>query len=358
MREIRVLIIDDAAAERRLIAEALTAVPGLAVVGAAANGRIGMEMIRVVRPDVVVLDLEMPEMDGFQVLASLRATDPGLPVVVFSGAPRRRAMATLDALALGGVDYVAKPSGGQGGPGAAMRTIVAEMLPRIKALGASATPTASRGDDARHPARADPATRGLQVVVVGASTGGPDALASLLGAIPGDFPAPILVVQHMPPHFIGPLARRLDARSALSVAEAVDGQVVAPGQVAIAPGERHLVVRRRGRDVLAATETGPPENSCRPAADVLFRSAARQFGPAALGIVLTGMGQDGLHGSVEIGQAGGQILAQDQASSVVWGMPGHVARAGLADRLLPPDRLGAEIARRARCVATTGQPPG
>ena len=350
MREIRVLIIDDAAAERRMIAEALACVPGLAVVGSAANGRIGMKMISTVKPDVVVLDLEMPEMDGFQVLATLRAIDPELPVVVFSGSSRRRAMATLDTLAMGTIDYVAKPSS-IGGVGSTIRSIVEEMSARIKALGAPAT----RGV-AWCPEPSEPATRVLQVVVLGISTGGPDALEALLTAIPRDFMVPMLIVQHMPPQFIGQLARRLDTRSALAVTEAVDGQVVAPGQAVLAPGEHHLVVRKRGVEVLVATQQGPPENSCRPAADVLFRSAARQFGAGTLGVVMTGMGQDGLLGAGEIRQAGGRVLAQDQASSVVWGMPGHVARAGLADQVLPPPLLAAEIARWGRIKPLPGDP--
>lgn len=360
MREIRVLIIDDAAAERRLIAQALATVPGLSVVGSAANGRIGMEMIPVVRPDVVVLDLEMPEMDGYQVLASLRATDPGLPVVIFSGSPRRRAMATLEALALGAIDYVAKPSS-IGGAGSALRSLVEAMSPRIKALGSrtgSTTAPSSSGEVvARPPAPADAGSRGVAVVVIGVSTGGPDALAALLSSIPGDCPVPILIVQHMPAEFIAPLARRLDERSALSVAEAVDGQVVAPGRAVLAPGDRHLVALRRGGEVLVTTRSGPPENSCRPSVDVLFRSAAGQFGAGTLGVVLTGMGQDGLLGAGEIRRAGGQILAQDRVSSVVWGMPGHVARTGLADGVLPLADIAAEIIRRGRCRASPGRPP-
>ena len=353
MRAIRVLIIDDAAAERRLLAEALRADPGLAVVGSAANGRIGLEMIPVVNPDVVVLDLEMPEMDGYQVLASLRATDPRLPVVIFSGSSQRRAQATLNALALGAIEFIAKPSS-LDGTGQALRAVVEAMSPRIKALGANA----SRDAPAAQPPRpTDRARRALQVVVVGISTGGPDALTALLAAIPGDFPTPILIVLHMPLPFIGPLARRLDARSALRVTEAVNGQVVAPGQAVIAPGERHLVVRRRGPEVLAETHPGPPENSCCPAADVLFRSAAHEFGAGALGVVMTGMGQDGLLGAREIRQAGGQVLAQDRASSVVWGMPGHVVQAGLADEVVALDRLAAEISRRGMGKSMHDCPP-
>ena len=352
MRPIRVLIIDDAAAERRLLAEALASVPGLTVVGTAANGRIGLEMIPQVDPDVVVLDLEMPEMDGYQVLTSLRATNPQLPVLIFSGTSSRRATAMFAALALGQIDHVVKPSS-LAGSGTTLRSVVAEMSPRIKALGAN--PSWSRSPGRLPASSPDRSGRVVQLVVVGVSTGGPDALTALLSAIPADLPAPILIVQHMPLLFVGGLARRLDTRSALAVTEAVDGQVVAPGQAVLAPGERHLAIQKRGAEILSTTHRGPPENSCCPAVDVLFRSAAEQFGAGTLGVVLTGMGQDGLVGARAIRQAGGQVLAQDEASSVVWGMPGHVVQAGLADQVLPLDCLANEITRRCRGETLRGR---
>ena len=348
MSEIRVLIIDDAVAARRLVADAIAGDPELSVVGSAANGRIGLAMIGTLHPDVVVLDLEMPEMDGFEVLRALRRAHPRLPVFIFSVSARLGTPAALDALALGADDYMTKPSC-QDGPDSASRMIAEQLAPRLKSLAASAG-RASAGPQVpdSSPRSGEQAARAPEIVVIGVSTGGPEALGIFLPAIPADFPAPILIVQHMPPQFTGPLARRLDARSALAVVEAEDGQAVLPGQAVIAPGGRHLVARRLKDQVRVATHRGPPENSCRPSADVLFRSAAEAFGPGTLGVVMTGMGQDGLLGSAEIRRSGGRLLAQDEPSSVVWGMPGHVTRAGLADQVLPLDRLAAELVRLAR----------
>lgn len=352
MRKTRVLIIDDAVAVRRLVSMALAADPELEVAGVAASGRIGLAMISQVRPDVLVLDLVMPGMDGLQVLESVRASHPSLPVVVFSVLTHRGATATLDALALGAKDYLPKPTNA-GGSDSAVRMIREQLAPKLKALGGltarDADPVPVGASGVRRP---DAGSRRPEIVAVGVSTGGPDALASLLPRLPGDFPVPLLIVQHMPPIFTAQLAARLNARSSIAVSEAVPGQAVLPGHAVLARGGWHLVAERHGAEVRVATHQGPPENSCRPAADVLFRSVAMLFGPAALGVVMTGMGQDGLCGSREIRRAGGQILAQDEPSSVVWGMPGHVVRAGLADLVLPLDRLADELVRRAQ-----GNPP-
>jgi two-component system chemotaxis response regulator CheB len=314
----------------------------------AANGRIGVAMIGQVNPDVVVLDLEMPEMDGLQALASIRATYPRLPVIIFSALTHRGAAATFEALALGANDYVTKPTS-LAGPGSAERMIREQLAPKLKVFGGQTALAPDRPPPAvAVRARPEPAARRPEVVAIGISTGGPNALAALLPRLPADFPAPVLIVQHMPPIFTRMLAARLDAASAIGVSEAVTGQVVRPGEAVLAPGEWHLVAERRGSEVRVATHQEPPENSCRPAVDVLFRSVARVFGAAALGVVMTGMGQDGRRGSEEIRLVGGQILAQDEQSSVVWGMPGAIARAGLADRILPLDELAAEIIRRVR----------
>ncbi len=354
MGDIRVLIIDDAVAVRRLLADGLGRVPGLEVVGSAANGRIGLAMTSTVRPDVVVLDLEMPGMDGFEVLRSLRAAHPKLPVIVFSVATLRGSAATLDALALGAADYVTKPSS-LDGAGGTPRLIAEELSAKLKALGATRQ-AASIGDSAPSVAPGRPFRR-PSIVVIGVSTGGPEALTTLLPALPETFPIPIVIVQHMPAAFTPLLASRLDSRSALQVAEAVEGQVVRPGQAVIAPGGRHLVACRRGFEVIVSTHRGPPENSCRPAVDVLFRSSAQHFADGTLAIVMTGMGQDGLLGAEEIRRVGGQVLVQDRETSVIWGMPGYVARAGLADRILPLNELAAEIVARAEPAPQRHRPP-
>jgi two-component system chemotaxis response regulator CheB len=276
----------------------------------------------------------------------IRVEYPHLPVIVFSALTHRGATATLDALTLGANDYVTKPTSADG-RGSAARMILEQLAPKLKLFGRHTDGAKARpptvSPDQRGPG---PGARRPEIVAFGVSTGGPNALASLLPRLPADLAAPILIVQHMPPMFTRLLAERLNARSAIAVSEAVTGQVVRPGQAVLAPGEWHLVAERQGDEVRVATHQEPPENSCRPAADVLFRSIARAFGPAALGVVMTGMGQDGLRGAEEIRAAGGQILAQDEESSVVWGMPGAVVRAGLADRVLPLDQLAAEIVGR------------
>lgn len=357
MPSIRVLVVDDSVVVRRLVTDSLQVDPELVVVAAAANGRIALARLPQANPDVVVLDVEMPELDGLETLTALRATHPKLPVIMFSTLTERGAAATLEALSRGASDYVTKPSN-VGGVQEAMARIRDELIPKIKQLcGRAPVPAAPRLRAARPAAagvqRPDRARRSgppppVELLAVGVSTGGPAALERLFGALPGDLGVPVVVVQHMPPVFTDMLARRLDTRSALQVAEAAAGAVVAPNQAWIAPGDFHLVVERDGATAVLRTTTDPPENSCRPAVDVLFRSAARAYGAGVLAVVMTGMGQDGLRGAEQVVEAGGTVLAQDEASSVVWGMPGYVAGAGLADQVLPLDQLASAIVRRVR----------
>jgi len=353
MRKIRVFIIDDAAAMRRLIAEALAADAELEIAGSAENGRVALDRIPHARPDVLVLDLEMPVMGGLEMLAELRRAHPRLPVIVFSSDSRPGAEATLDALWLGAGDYVTKSQAHS--PAQAVRHIHAELVPRIKALCASRTPqpaperthpAAARA--AAHPPRSREARRAtVQLLAIGASTGGPNALGTLLPELGAEFPVPIVIVQHMPPLFTRFLAERLSAKGGLPVREAVDGDALAPGYAWIAPGDFHMRLESTGTSVRVRLDRGPQVNSCRPSVDTLFTSVAEVFGAGALAVILTGMGQDGLKGCERIVTAGGRVLAQDESTSVVWGMPGMVARAGLADRVLPIDQLAAEILRRA-----------
>lgn len=347
MRSIRVLAADDSAIVRRLLTEALRGEPLLELVGTAATGRIALAQLGPLAPDVVVLDIAMPELDGLATLTELRRTHPRLPVVMFSALTLRGAAATLDALAAGATDYVTKPSG-LGGADAAIQAIRDELVPKLRVLGRAA---AGDSDGAAAPgalARSRPAVHGpVDAVVVGVSTGGPNALAQLVPRLPADLGVPVVVVQHMPPMFSRLLAERLDAGTALAVEEGRDGAALAPGQVWIAPGGLHLRVRRDGTEVRLATDDGPLVNGCRPSADVLFTAAAEVWGPRVLAGVMTGMGADGLGGCRAIRDAGGQVLVQDEASSVAWGMPGSVASAGLADIVLPLGALAAEIARRA-----------
>lgn len=371
MSRIRVLVVDDAVVVRRLVSDALASDPEIEVVGGAANGRIALAKLDQVNPDVVTLDIEMPELDGLGTLKELRKVRPHLPVIMCSTLTERGGSATLDALALGANDYVTKPTG-LSNPAAALARLREQLVPKVKALGARARTqatiaTATAGT--RTPVKpvvapplapVGPAGR-LDLLAIGVSTGGPNALAELIPALPGDLPVPVVIVQHMPPLFTRLLADRLNAASKLTVREAVDGDVLTPGSVWIAPGDWHMEVARDKAQVVLRTHQGPPENSCRPAVDVLFRSVAALFGGATLGVILTGMGRDGLKGSELIRAAGGRILAQDEASSVVWGMPGYVAGAGLAEAVLPLSEMASAITRRlavgrSEPLVRTGEP--
>ncbi len=350
MRKIRVLIVDDAVVIRRLLTDIITSDPQLEVAGAAATGSIGLAKIPQVNPDAITLDVEMPGMSGLETLVEIRKQYPVLPVIMFSTLTERGAGATLDALALGASDYVTKPAN-VGSMTAGIQAVRDSLIPKIKALcGRVLGPSPI----ARPPMAATlgpPAVAGrVDVLAIGVSTGGPNALAALLPQLPKNFPVPIVIVQHMPPVFTKLLAQRLDSKAALHVDEGHDGACLAPGTAWIAPGDYHMEVKRAGVHVVVTTNQHPPENSCRPAVDPLFRSVAAVYGKRTLALVLTGMGQDGFLGSQTIHDAGGVILAQDEASSVVWGMPGAVA--GLAERILPLDQLPLEILRRVRVGRT------
>lgn len=339
-RTIRVVIVDDSALVRRLIATALRSAADIEIVGVAEDGIQAIEVVDRERPDVVTLDIEMPRMDGLGALSVIRERHPRLPVIMFSTLTERGATATLDALSRGASDYVTKPSNtGQIGDGiAAVRD---QLVPRIRAL-AGVRKLVPASVSQRKPAPAP--TTAVRAVVIGCSTGGPDALARLLPKLPADLGVPVMIVQHMPPVFTTLLAQRLDKLSPLSVCEAAPGSAVEAGTVLLAPGDFHLRVRGSAGNARAALDQGPQENFCRPAVDVLFRSAAEVYGAGTLAVVLTGMGQDGMLGARQIVGAGGRVLVQDADSSVVWGMPGSVANAGLAAGVLPLDELGTAIA--------------
>ncbi|MEO8427693.1 MAG: chemotaxis response regulator protein-glutamate methylesterase [Verrucomicrobiota bacterium] len=351
MAKIRILIVDDSVVIRRLVSNCLAQDPEIEVVGNAANGQIGLAKIAQVNPDLVTLDMEMPVMDGLQTLAAIRKTHPRLPVIIFSKLTERGAGITLDALALGANDYVTKPAN-VGGVNAAMEQIRNELIPRIKWLCRRAPTTSAMAPprpeaEVRKPVALRPtALPRPEILAIGVSTGGPNALSAMLPGLAGNFPVPIVIVQHMPALFTRLLAERLAALSAFPAREGEAGALLRPGEIWLAPGGFHMEVTRAPDGVRLRTHQGPPENSCRPAADVLFRSVAQVFGPRSLAVVLTGMGQDGLRGCESIRAAGGQVLAQDEASSVVWGMPGAVSQAGLAEKVLPLDQLAAEINRR------------
>jgi len=355
MPKIRILIVDDSVVIRRMLSDCLAGDPDLEVVGTAADGKIALAKLTQVNPDIVTLDMEMPEMDGLQTLAALRKTHPKLPVIMFSTLTERGAGATFDALALGANDYVTKPAN-VGSVTAAVQRIRDDLVPKIKGLCRKPaditscplirTPAASTPVRTPSLASAGAATGALSAVVIGVSTGGPNALAEMLPGLAANFPVPVLIVQHMPTLFTRLLADRISAVSGLRAREGEAGAIIRPGEAWVAPGGSHMEVEQAADGVKLRIHDGPPENSCRPAVDVLFRSVAKVFGNRTLAVILTGMGQDGLIGCQWIREAGGKVIAQDEASSVVWGMPGAVAQAGLAEKVLPLRDIATEINQR------------
>jgi two-component system, chemotaxis family, protein-glutamate methylesterase/glutaminase len=345
MQPVRILIVDDSAVVRKVLNSLLASDPGIVVAGTAGNGSQALARIPEVKPDLVTLDIEMPGMDGLETLVEIRKLYPKLPVIMFSTLTERGASATLDALARGASDYVTKPSHGETRE-VAQERVREELIRKIKSLCAVRVPQAQPPPGPMPPlVSARPQAR-IDVVAIGASTGGPNALTELIPQLPADFPVPIVIVQHMPPLFTRLLSERLNTLARLEVGEGAEGQKLQPGQVWIAPGDHHMTVVRRGTEFVLGLNHDPQENSCRPAVDVLFRSVAQTYGANVLAVVLTGMGADGTRGSFDIRKAGGEVIVQDEASSVVWGMPGSVVAARLSDRIYPLDSIGAEVVRR------------
>jgi two-component system chemotaxis response regulator CheB len=353
---IRVMVVDDSVVIRRLVTHALEQDAEIEVVGVAANGAIALERIPQYNPHLLTLDIEMPEVDGLETLRRLRRDYPHLRVIMFSTLTERGAEITLEALTLGASDYVTKASN-EGSLDRSMTRLREELIPRIKQF--FVLPGAGRGADRPAPVQVQaapppwslkpalPSTKlRPKVVAIGVSTGGPTALGAILPQLPAGFPLPILIVQHMPPLFTRFLAERLGASCRLAVEEASQGDQVAAGKILIAPGDFHLKVAGSGSGARVCLDQSPPQNSCRPAVDALFSSVGETYGGAVIAVILTGMGQDGLRGAQILKAQGASILAQDEASSVVWGMPGAIVNAGLADCVLRLDQVVPEILRR------------
>jgi two-component system chemotaxis response regulator CheB len=351
-RRTRILIADDSAVMRSLLRSVVSRDADLEVAGTAADGQSALTAIETLHPDLILLDVEMPVMDGLVTLRNLRARGHRMPVIMCSSLTRRGAQVTIEALACGASDYVAKPAG-QSGREASMRALGRDLIPRIHALTSQPQPVfpgVARGllPSIMPLPKNQPISSIPTVLVIGVSTGGPAALDVLLPALPANFPLPVLIVQHMPELFTGQLAVRLNGRCPLQVREAVDGDSVRSGSIYIARGNWHMEVLAGACGSQPATlrlNQQAQENHCRPAVDVLFRSAAAAYGPGVLAVVLTGMGYDGMLGCRAIREQGGSVLAQDQPSSAVWGMPGAVVHAGLAHKILPLNAIAAEILR-------------
>ena len=354
----RVLIVEDSAVQRKMVRAVLEPDPRIEIVGGASNGELAVARLAAGEIDVLTLDLEMPVLDGIGVLEYMRANRCVAGAVVLSALSREGARKSIEAMMLGAFDFIAKPTGSDGGPEAVVEELRKTLLPRVIACaehvqhlrGAAPISPAVVAPRPALPARAiaeaPEKTLGKpEMVVLGSSTGGPQALESVLSSLPADLTCPVLVVQHMPPMFTKSLAESLDRKCAVHVAEATDGDTLRAGEVLIAPGGFQMrVVERAGKRVVEMTED-PPIKSCRPSVDYLFRSAARVCGGRALAVILTGMGEDGTDGARLLTGRGARLLVQDRATCVVFGMPRIPAEEGWADEILPLEEIGAAIAR-------------
>ncbi|HWW48549.1 MAG TPA: chemotaxis response regulator protein-glutamate methylesterase [Xanthobacteraceae bacterium] len=359
---IRVMVVDDSAVIRGMVSRWIEAEPDLSVVASVRTGQDAVNQLLRANPDVVVLDIEMPDMDGITALPLLLAKKPELVVIMASTLTRRNAEISFKALALGASDYIPKPESTRDNSTVdlfknELVTKIRSFVARKRRFGrrepaapvAGPVPAAIREVPAggRRPLQLRPfSTCVPRVLLIGSSTGGPQALLSTvaeLGAVIDR--APVLITQHMPPMFTTILAEHLTRASRRPALEGVDGEVVKPGRIYLAPGKYHMRVERRGVETVIKLDDGPPVNFCKPAVDPLFDSAAQVWQAGCLGVVLTGMGADGMRGGRTIVAAGGSIIAQDEATSVVWGMPGAVAQDGLCSAILPLDQVGPRVSR-------------
>ncbi len=344
MSALRILVVDDASVYRKIVRELLATIPGVEVVGVASNGTMALQAIQNLQPDLVTLDIEMPELDGLGVLAELKRRKSPTGVIMLSSLTTKGADMTMQALRAGAFDFVAKPS--RANLQLSVAALQANLIPKIEAFRKSRSPVAR----VRLPAVAGFSGRGdsehrVDVVVIGVSTGGPSTLANLLPKLPADLPMPIVIVQHMPPIFTKSLATDLDRTCALEVSEAADGDSLSAGHILIAPGGRQTRLERTATGPVVRVTDDPPEKSCKPSVDYLFRSAAEVFGRRTLAVVLTGMGDDGMLGCRAIKKLGGAVIAQDQESCVVFGMPRAVIENELVDAVVPLSDLPAQIVR-------------
>lgn len=359
----RVMVVDDSAVIRGMMSRWLEEDPEITVVGVARDGKEAVEMVGSLKPEVVLLDIEMPVMDGLTALPKIIRAHPKVRVIMSSTLTRRGAEISMKAMAKGAADYVPKPESKKDIHASA--AFKEEVISKVKGLAGATRGVTAAGGRATTGFSAEKATKSPSVrlkaggpivlrepsktkprlLVVGSSTGGPQALFTLFEGLGKDFQLPIVVTQHMPATFTAILADHIAKVAGRPCAEAKDGEVLASGHIYVAPGDFHMTVRRIGTNQCLKLDQSPQENFCRPAVDPLFRSVAKAAGSAALCVVLTGMGYDGLKGGEEVVEAGGTILAQDEATSVVWGMPGAVATHGLCSAVLPLPKLADAVKR-------------
>ena len=362
-RRIRVLIVDDSALVRGLLTDMLQNDPEIEVVGTASDAHVARERIKSLNPDVLTLDVEMPKMDGLTFLRNLMRLRP-MPVVMVSSLTERGADVTLDALAIGAVDYLSKP---KTDVAATLGDYAEELIGKVKTAAvasvraldpqraATLTARPAYSADAVLPrATGRPIRTTDRIIAIGASTGGTEAIKDVLIGLPPDMPG-IVIAQHIPKAFSTPFARRMNDSCSLSVCEADDGQQILAGHVYIAPGDRHLMVVRDGAHYVCSLDDGQPVNRHKPSVDVLFRSVAGSAGPSAVGVLLTGMGKDGARGLLEMREAGSITAAQDEATSVVWGMPGEAVHIGAAQHVLPLHEVSRHLVEFAAAIDITRQ---
>lgn len=331
-RPIRVMIVDDSAAIRMVLEKTLKRNPGIEVVGFAANGELALQSLPVCNPDIIILDIEMPVMDGLTALPLLLKKKPGVKILICSTLSERGADVSIKALSLGAADYILKPSG----PEAIRQSTDFHdgLIRMVLGIGGALLQAAAMARPAAQVRKLEAGSFRPKIVMIGSSTGGPAALTEFLRGL-NNLPVPIVIAQHMPKTFTTMLAKHIEQTLGIVCHEGMEGEIVSPGAVYIAPGGYHMRLKRKGNGVMVALDEGPMEHFCRPAVDPLFRSGVEAYGPDALAIVLTGMGVDGLAGCQDVVKAGGRVIAQDQASSIVWGMPGAVANAGLCSMIGP-----------------------
>ncbi len=355
MNKIKVLIVDDTVIYRKIIADALATIPGVEVVGTAHNGKIGLSKIKTLNPDVITLDIEMPEMNGIQVLEALKEQPNPPKTIMLSSLTQEGSVMTIRALELGAFDFIPKPEDGK----------MAENLEKVKNAIVPVIKTIQRQIQLKTPAiknkppAATPSVPTKQVISkrlpsskseivgIGISTGGPNALSQMIPMLPANLNVPVLIVQHMPPMFTASLAASLDKKSSLSIKEAEDGEKILPGTVYIAPGGKQMkiVADADGISRKIKITDDPPENSCKPAVDYLFRSIAQHYVGRSTGVIMTGMGSDGTKGLVKIKENGGLVIAQEEKSCTVYGMPKEPIESGLADVVVPLSRIAGEIVK-------------